>query len=414
MSELVDQATAARLRTAVIGMGGFANSHLSQLLQGASRQELELVAAIDPDPSRCEHLAELNERAVQIHTSLDDYLRGTAADLVIVSTPIHLHCEHTIKALQHGSHVYCEKPAAARIQDAHAMAKARDQSGRRAAIGYQWSYSDPIRQLKKDIMAGDMGQPRRFRTLVCWPRDASYYGRSSWAGQLQTAAGDWVLDSPVSNATSHYLHNSFFVLGDQPHTSAALADVQAELYRANPITNYDTAALRVHTTAGVEVLYYATHAVSTATGPTMIYEFDDATVTYGLQAGQPFVARFSNGETREYGCPNTGQRYAVCSAAEAIRNNTPLACEIETATPLTLCVNLAQESAREIVDFPKSMIRIDSDTALTSVEGLRSALQECYDHGVLPSDTPAVDWAVAGSVLSAEGYDLFPSRGARN
>jgi len=292
------------------------------------------------------------------------------------------------------------------------MIKARDESDRRVAIGYQWCYSDPIQQLKADIMAGDLGRPRRFRTLVCWPRDASYYGRSNWAGQIQTDAGDWILDSPVNNATSHYLHNCFYLLGDAPESSATPTDVQAELYRANAISNYDTAAIRIHTEGGVEILYYATHAVSTTTGPTMTYEFDDATVTYDLQAGQPFVARFSNGETREYGCPNTGQRYAVSSAAETIRNNTPLACEIETATPLTLCVNLAQESAHEIIDFPKGMIRIDPNTALTSVEELRSALQECYDHGVLPSDTPTLDWAVAGAVLSAEGYDLFPRQDA--
>jgi predicted dehydrogenase len=400
------------MKTAALGIGGFANHHVARLLEGEGSEDFEIVAAIDPDPSRCDHLPALRERSVEIFTSMDDYLSGPAADLVIVSTPIHLHCEHTIKALQHGSHVYCEKPVAATIQDAHAMAGARDASGNRVAIGYQWSYSDAIQRLKADVAAGDLGQPRRFRTAALWPRQASYYGRNSWAGQLQTAAGEWVLDSPVSNATSHYLHNSFYLLGDAPHASAAPADVQAELYRAKAISNYDTAALRVHTSNGVEILYYASHAVSSLVGPVMIYEFDDAIVTYGSEPDQPFIARFKNGRTREYGRPDAESRYRVSRAAIAIRDDSPLPCEIETAIPLTQCANLAQESALEIVAFPEEMVRTDADGSRTSAEGLESAFMQCYERGILPSEDPALDWAVAGSVLSAAGYNTYPSRPA--
>jgi predicted dehydrogenase len=392
------------LTTAIVGMGGFAGHHLEQILNHDAGQSLELAAAIDPDPSGCAHLAALAERGTPIYDSIDAYAAGPPADLVIVSTPIHLHREHTVKVLQHGSHVYCEKPVAATIQDAHAMAKARDASGRRVAIGFQWSYSDAIQQLKADILAGDLGRPLRFRTLVCWPRDATYYGRNNWAGQLRTPDGAWILDSPVSNATSHYLHNCFYLLGDALHTSAFPMDVQAELYRANDISNYDTAALRVHTESGVEILHYASHAVTSGIGPVMTYEFENATVTFDRDAEPRFVARFNDGTHRDYGTPDVNQASSLSMVAAAIRNDHPFACEIEAGLPLTLTANLAQESAGEIVDFPRDMVEAD---ALVAVRQLEFILAECCTDACLPSETPDLDWAVAGSIVRARGYDTF-------
>jgi hypothetical protein len=57
-------------------------------------------------------------------------------------------------------------------------------------------------------------------------------------------AGLGIFDSPANNATAHFLHNMFYLLGATRETSAAPAVVQAELYRANAIENFDTAAIR--------------------------------------------------------------------------------------------------------------------------------------------------------------------------
>ena len=46
----------------------------------------------------------------------------------------------------------------------------------------------------------------------------------------------------------------FFILGSGNSSDAYPAAVQAELYRARDIENYDTAALRCWTQGGVEIL----------------------------------------------------------------------------------------------------------------------------------------------------------------
>jgi len=41
-------------------------------------------------------------------------------------------------------------------------------------IGYQWSYSEGIQSLKKDILSGLFGKPIRMKSLCLWPRDFAY------------------------------------------------------------------------------------------------------------------------------------------------------------------------------------------------------------------------------------------------
>jgi predicted dehydrogenase len=201
------------------------------------------------------------------------------------------------------------------------MAQIRDACNRRVAVGYQWSWSNTIQALKADIAAGDFGRPVRLRNLVLWPRDESYYGRNHWAGQLKTTGGDWVLDSPLNNASSHYLHNCLYLLGTPPAGSVSPVDVQSELYRAKAITNYDTAALRAHTADGAEILFYTTHAVSMRNGPVINLEFEQATVRFPEGPDHHFVAHLRDGTVRDYGSPEDDRDHLLHKVATAIRRD---------------------------------------------------------------------------------------------
>src|SRR5439155_21910363 len=99
------------------------------------------------------------------------------------------------------------------------MAEAAESAGRFLAIGYQWSYSTAVQALKRDILQGRFGRPLRFRTSVTYPRSKSYFRRNAWAGRERSEAGDAIYDSPVNNATAHFLHNMLYLLGDVPSTS---------------------------------------------------------------------------------------------------------------------------------------------------------------------------------------------------
>ena len=98
------------------------------------------------------------------------------------------------------------------MQDVDAMIAADSQAAGFCAIGFQWSFSSAIQALKHDILAGRWGAMRQMKTIIGWPRSHAYYGRNDWAGQIRSATGQLVLDSPIANATAHFLHNCFMCL----------------------------------------------------------------------------------------------------------------------------------------------------------------------------------------------------------
>jgi predicted dehydrogenase len=265
------------------------------------------------------------------------------------------------------------------------------------AVGYQWSFSRAIQALKRDVMAGTLGKAKRLRTLAMFPRPVSYYRRNNWAGRITTEWGERVYDSPLNNATAHYLHNMFYVLGAAREESAAPAWVEAELYRANDIENYDTAALRCQTECGAEILFYTTHAALERVGPMCRFEFERATVEFDPARGGRFVARFADGTVRDYGQPEVDRNEKIWQSIDAVRTAQPVACGARAALAHTLCVTAAQASAGGVTPFPAEMRRTDGSNgeSLIWIDGLADELLASYQDGALPSDRGR-PWARVG------------------
>jgi len=264
------------------------------------------------------------------------------------------------------------------------MVEAERQSGKFVAIGYQWSFASAVQAIKKDVLSGVLGAPIRLKTLIMWPRAQSYYHRNDWAGAIKSPAGEWVLDSPVNNATAHYLHNMLYILGKTRETSAHPVSLQAELYRANPIENYDTAALRITTDPPAELIMLTSHAVPNIVGPLASYEFENATVEFGPD--QVFTAKFHDGRTIDYGDPDTDSTAKLWQSVAAVNTGERLACGIETACPHTICVNWAQKTPVRNIPNPLLKVTDPGTDPLNWVEGLAEALQQAYSTGCLLSE----------------------------
>lgn len=75
-------------------------------------------------------------------------------DAIGIATPLHLHAQMAIDALEAGKHVYCEKMMAYTVEDAKKMIRAADRSGKFLQIGHQRRYSvdyhHALSMVKKD------------------------------------------------------------------------------------------------------------------------------------------------------------------------------------------------------------------------------------------------------------------------
>ena len=397
------------VKLAFVGLGGYAEQYLKDLLSDEKRdKDVELCAGIDPFPEKCLHLEELKKRGMPLFRDIDEYLAGDAmADLVVASSPIQFHGIHMCRSMENGCNVLCEKPLCATVSEADRIIETRDRSRKFAAVGYQWSYSEAIQELKNDIQSGLLGKPLRFRTLGLWPRTEVYYGRNAWAGKLKDGEGRWVLDSPVNNALAHYLHNMFFVLGESFDSSAEPETVCGELYRVKPLENFDSAGLRVFTGGGVELLFYVTHACREMKGPVIIYEFKNAVVTADGPSSD-FKAVFRDGTEKVYGNPSRPLMKKMWDCIKSVRTGEPVACPPEAAKPHTVTVNALYKSFPRILDVPSSLTKSKGEEGekLVYSEEMEEALVKSFEQGCLPSEL-GIEWCRPGNTVDVREYDSF-------
>lgn len=398
-----------RIKIVLVGIGGYGNHYVKQLLHDETkRDDYVIIGAVDPYPEQAPGFMSLNSLNIPIYHTLEEFYLNQRADLAIISSPIHFHCEQTCLALANGSHVLCEKPVSAVIQDGLKMLAAQNKVKKLVGIGYQWSFSEAITSLKQDINAGKLGTPRLLKTLVLWPRNRTYFNRS-WAGKQKDRAGNWILDSVANNATAHYLHNMFYVLGEEINRSTSIRQVEAELYKARNIENFDTSFIWAVNDQGVEIVFYASHAVNNTVGPIFEYQFSDAVVHYDeSQLNREITVLFNDGTVKSYGDPQRDSERKLWTMLDAIKYGNVLPCGIEAALTQTMCINGAQESMPAISAFPENIVKIDADADVVYVEGLEDLMKQLYVSEKMPS-RENVSWAKRGKRIDLTNYNYFPS-----
>lgn len=146
-----------KLRVALIGNGMICNAaHLPVLAHLREQGRLDIVAVADIRPQAAQETA----ARYAIPHWFDDpqkMLDDIAPDFVAVCTPNIHHVEWTLKALQAGAHVACEKPMAVRLADAKAIFAAAKAAGRHIFPCQCMRWRNYMQQAKRLIDDGELG-----------------------------------------------------------------------------------------------------------------------------------------------------------------------------------------------------------------------------------------------------------------
>lgn len=369
------------MKLLLVGAGGYAGGYINRLLNG-ELPSVQWVGVVDPYYGGCKYKEQIDAAGIPVYDTVEDFYACQTADFAVVCTPTFLHCNQSVYALSQGSHVLCEKPAAPTMEEVRQMRAAEEKYGRFLAIGYQWSYAEAIQNLKTDILNGVFGKPISLKTVISWPRNRDYYQRGSgWGGKIRKD-GKLVLDSIASNACAHYLHNMLFVLGDTMETSAVVAQLQGECYRANDIENFDTCSIKMTTEQGAQLYFVASHAAKEQADPEFIYTFEKGQVFFGQNGNRQIIARFYDGGEKNYGNPfeNDFKKLQDCvAAAEA---GTRPVCTVETTSAHVSVIEMLYRTT-PIRDFPRQYILENAETNGVYVEGLYAAIRQAYEQEVL-------------------------------
>ena len=84
-------------------------------------------------------------------------LLAQAYPVVHVCTPNHSHLEYAREALQHGSHVICEKPLATNATDARSLYEAAARANLTGAVPFVYRYHPIVREARARIASGEAG-----------------------------------------------------------------------------------------------------------------------------------------------------------------------------------------------------------------------------------------------------------------
>jgi predicted dehydrogenase len=142
------------LRWGILGPGRIA-PRLVRALSAEARGEL--VAVASRDAARAAAFA--GEHGIPRSLgSYDELLAAADIDVVYISLPNHLHAEWTIRALEAGKHVLCEKPLALRVEDVDAIAAAAQQAGRIAMEGFMYLHHPQILRAVELAQGGSLGR----------------------------------------------------------------------------------------------------------------------------------------------------------------------------------------------------------------------------------------------------------------
>ncbi len=366
-----------KVNVVLVGIGGFGNVHLTEALEGKTKELINIVGVVEPYPQFCQKIDAVKERNIPIYSNLEDFYKEHSADLAVLSTPIAFHADQIVYCMERGSNVLCEKPLCADEKDVDRMLAVQKKTGKFLLVGYQWSTSETILNMKRDIRNGVYGKLKSMKTLVLWPRGAKYFNRSTgWAGKKYTADGTPVFDSIANNACAHYLHNMFFVLGDEMGTSKMPVSIHGELARANNIENFDTSVISFKFDDGGEGYFIASHATEKTAEPVFCYEFENGRIVSvpDAQKGE-IIGELSDGRTINYGKADVASNcYKLEVAVRLCMGESHDYCGLVGASVQTRVINYIQKNC-EIMNFKNT--RVANDT--TVVDGLYELMHEIYE-----------------------------------
>ncbi len=201
--------TKSNLHFALVGCGRIAQRHAEHI-----NKKAVLSAVCDIVPDKADELA--LKYGVTAYYNLDEMLKMEKdIDLVSICSPNGLHAEHTIKALQAGKHVICEKPMALSAADCGRMIQAAEKQNKRLFAIKQNRYNPPVAAVKQLIDDGKLGTIYSVQLNCFWNRNEEYY-KNSWKGTKDMDGGT------LFTQFSHFIDLLYWMIGDVKEVHAMM------------------------------------------------------------------------------------------------------------------------------------------------------------------------------------------------
>jgi len=175
------------LRVGIIGVGNMGSFHLGNFIKG-NIKNAKITAVCDINEEHLYKQKDNLDADVQYFTNSDDLINSGLCDGVIIATPHYFHPTISIKALNAGLHVFCEKPAGVYTKNVREMNEVALKSGKVFQVNFVMRNLNSFKKIKEMVDGGELGELKRIVWILTnWYRTQAYYDsgtwRATWAGE---------------------------------------------------------------------------------------------------------------------------------------------------------------------------------------------------------------------------------------
>ena len=139
------------IKMAIIGMGGMSGWHFNNIKNDI--KDIEIVSGYDINEEVCARRAK--EWGIKVYNNPDELYADPEIDLVLIATSNDVHADYSIKCMEAGKNVVCEKPVTMTVAELEDVIKAKNKTGKFFSI-HQNRRWDPDYITVKKMLADKM------------------------------------------------------------------------------------------------------------------------------------------------------------------------------------------------------------------------------------------------------------------
>jgi predicted dehydrogenase len=152
LPETFSEKALKRPRLGFLGVGWIGRHRMQVILDTGM---VDVAAIADPSPEMAAEAGKIAPEAKLVST-LDDVL-GLGVDGIVIATPSALHAEQSIRALERGVAVFCQKPLGRTMGEVKAVVDAARKADRLLCVDLSYRFTEGMRRIREIVASGELG-----------------------------------------------------------------------------------------------------------------------------------------------------------------------------------------------------------------------------------------------------------------
>jgi predicted dehydrogenase len=197
-----------KLGWAVVGLG---NLSIHQILPAFAKcEKSKVMALVSGHPDKANKLAlryGVDAKNIYNYDNYDSIKDHPEVDVIYIVLPNGMHAEYTIRGLQAGKHILCEKPMANTPADCQKMIDTAATANRKLMVAYRCRYEPYNQEAIRIVRSQELGPTQTILTNAGWHVD----NPDQWRLKRTLAGGGSLMDIGI-----YALNAARYLSGEEP------------------------------------------------------------------------------------------------------------------------------------------------------------------------------------------------------